>query len=454
MNILLVEDSRSAAQALSQKLLELGHDVVVATDGLSGIEKFHEDRPDIVIMDIVMPKMSGFEAASRLRAMEASERGAWTPIIFLTSAVSDENLLIAIEAGGDDFLPKTASDAVLFAKMKAMSRIADLRRSLASANEMLHRRANEMRAGYNLLMKFADQVPGIIFQVTMPPEGKLALRYISNEVRSMLELDPEQILADTDIFWSRVHPDDMPILKKEIETSYRHLTPYRVEYRVLLPDRGERWHGTAANPERTDDGCVHWYGHTSDITEKIEYARTLEKAAFIDPLTGLPNRRCLLDRLKGDVALCRRGHHSLAVAFIDLDGFKPVNDRFGHDSGDAVLKAVAARAREALRESDYLARIGGDEFIAVLIDPEPTAGLYPVFSRLLEAVNEPVAFGDHTLQVSASIGVALCPRGGEVPDTDFLIGEADQAMYAAKKLGKNRYFISGQSNRLSVHGGD
>jgi len=142
MKILLAEDSRSLAAALDARLSTLGHDVVVARDGVEAVDRYCQHGPDLILMDIEMPNMNGFEAASRIRAIEAAQKWAWTPIIFLTAYDSLSNLVQAIEAGGDDYLTKMAPEGVLEAKMRAMERIARMRRGLIEANRKLEQMAN------------------------------------------------------------------------------------------------------------------------------------------------------------------------------------------------------------------------------------------------------------------------------------------------------------------------
>jgi diguanylate cyclase (GGDEF)-like protein len=142
MKILLVEDVRSIATLLSSRLRSYGHDVRVAENGKVAIATFRDLAPDLVLMDIEMPLMNGFEAATHIRAIEAAQQWAWTPIMFLTASDTPENLVTAIEAGGDDFLVKTVPEVVLQAKMKAMARIAALRQRLAFANAGLHEQAS------------------------------------------------------------------------------------------------------------------------------------------------------------------------------------------------------------------------------------------------------------------------------------------------------------------------
>lgn len=142
MRILLVDDSRAVASVIGARLTTIGHEVIVAENGEVAVARFRDARPDLLLMDIEMPVMNGFEAAERIRALEANEDCAWTPIIFLTASDTPENLVTAIEAGGDDFIAKSVPEAVLEAKMKAMARIASLRAELSRANRKLASLAN------------------------------------------------------------------------------------------------------------------------------------------------------------------------------------------------------------------------------------------------------------------------------------------------------------------------
>ncbi|GAB4399452.1 MAG: diguanylate cyclase [Rhodoferax sp.] len=143
MKILLVDDARSAVLVMTNRLQNYGHTVEHAANGQEALEKFAASAPDLVLMDVEMPVMNGFEATGRIRALEATRQWAWTPIIFLTSSDTVENLVTAIEAGGDDFMSKFAPEPVLNAKMKAMARIAQLRQSLSAANRKLQEQANQ-----------------------------------------------------------------------------------------------------------------------------------------------------------------------------------------------------------------------------------------------------------------------------------------------------------------------
>jgi diguanylate cyclase (GGDEF)-like protein/PAS domain S-box-containing protein len=196
----------------------------------------------------------------------------------------------------------------------------------------------------------------------------------------------------------------------------------------------------------------HYVALFSDITAIKAHQSQLEHIAHFDALTNLPNRVLLADRLQQAMAQAQRRQQLVAVVFLDLDGFKDVNDLHGHESGDQVLITLAQRMKEALREGDTLARIGGDEFVAVLIDLEDPSASVPLLNRLLMAAALPVPVGDLTLQVSASLGVTFYPQAQDV-EADQLLRQADQAMYQAKLAGKNRYWVfdAAQDDSLRSH---
>jgi len=177
----------------------------------------------------------------------------------------------------------------------------------------------------------------------------------------------------------------------------------------------------------------------SDITLMKQHQQQLENIAHYDTLTSLPNRVLLADRLHQAMGQSERRGQSLAVVYLDLDGFKTVNDTYGHEVGDELLIMLSQTMGEALRKGDTLARIGGDEFVAVLVDLETMQECEPVLERLRLAAASPVIVEGVTLQISASIGVTLYPQ--DSADADQLMRHADQAMYVAKQMGKNRYHL-------------
>jgi len=179
-------------------------------------------------------------------------------------------------------------------------------------------------------------------------------------------------------------------------------------------------------------------------SEHLEQEKQLENIAHFDVLTGVPNRMLLADRLAQALARTKREQGLMAVCYLDLDGFKSVNDNFGHEAGDQVLVEVTRRIKETIREDDTVARLGGDEFVLLLVGLQAPEECVSSLHRLLLAINQPIQLRGKSLRISASIGVSLYPEDEQ--DADTLLHHADQAMYIAKQSGKNRYHLFDAKN--------
>ena len=179
---------------------------------------------------------------------------------------------------------------------------------------------------------------------------------------------------------------------------------------------------------------------TKDVTDIKKHEKQLEYIAHYDPLTGLPNRILKTDRLRQAMLQVDRKNSHIAILYLDLDGFKEVNDTYGHNVGDQLLVHISSQMKKMLREGDTLSRLGGDEFVAIITELDDISLALPLVKRLLEAASRAVVIEEHLIKVSASIGVTFFPQNDEV-DGDQLIRQADQAMYEAKQFGKNRYHI-------------
>ncbi len=174
--------------------------------------------------------------------------------------------------------------------------------------------------------------------------------------------------------------------------------------------------------------------------ELEQYSLAQESLALHDALTGLPNRRLLSDRLSLSIAHARRNKSAMAVMYLDLDGFKQINDTLGHDAGDTLLRAVATRLVAAVRQEDTVARLGGDEFVIVLCDLDHPDSVAKLVSKVIQAVSQPYSIEDRTVCMTASVGVGIYPTHGE--DVETLMKGADKALYEAKRTGKNDYRIA------------
>ena len=213
---------------------------------------------------------------------------------------------------------------------------------------------------------------------------------------------------------------------------------------------------TTISVVRDEEGeILRYVALFSDITPLIEHQNKLKQIAHYDVLTGLPNRILLADHLKQGMIQAKRHHTLLAAVFIDLDGFKEINDQYGHDVGDDLLILLADKMKNTMREGDTIARLGGDEFVAILLDLDDAASSNRVLNRLLEATSQPFMVNGMRLELTASIGVSFYPQMQDI-DADQLIRQADQAMYQSKLTGKNRFhvFDAELENIQRLHNGE
>ena len=239
-------------------------------------------------------------------------------------------------------------------------------------------------------------------------------------------------------------PDTSRELVREVREAIAAGRDHVSVLRNYRKDGSGWWNELRLSPVRNELGAVtHYFGFQNDVTARVEAQERLAHLAYHDPLTGLPNRAQLMAGLQRELARARRHGSRLAVLFIDLDGFKNVNDRLGHAAGDLVLTAAAARLRGVLRDADLLGRHSGDEFVAVVTDvPADTADriAHRVTDAVLDSFHSPLDTSDQPVRLGASIGVALFPEHGQ--DAHELLLAADRAMYAAKDAGRGRAILA------------
>jgi diguanylate cyclase (GGDEF)-like protein/PAS domain S-box-containing protein len=293
--------------------------------------------------------------------------------------------------------------------------------------------------------KIAAVVSGCLYQVRMRSDGAMSMPYVSSGITGLYEVAPEEAMRDPSVLRGLVHPDDRAGVIESFAHSARTMTPRQAEYRIRTASGAEKWVFGRAVPEREPDGSILWNGFLTDVTDRKRSEQRIHDLAFYDPLTRLPNRAMLLNRLRetllADSAATSRG----ALLFIDLDQFKVLNDTKGHHVGDLLLSEVAVRLRQAMRGDDMVARLGGDEFVVMLqglpLDLDATvAAAHTLASRILSATRLPFELDGYAFHTSASIGIALF-HGTQV-EVDDLLKRADLAMYEAKAAGRGslRFF--------------
>jgi diguanylate cyclase (GGDEF)-like protein/PAS domain S-box-containing protein len=413
---------------LKPVLCSSGWDVIVASDGRDVLDTFCTERVDLILTEIDMPVMSGPEVSGKIRVIEVMQELPWTPIVVLTAPDSLENPVNIIHAGADDLVSQTAPEGVLKAKILAMVRTATVRRQLETANGTLNNILNSVSDGIHVL-----DVHGVI----IAENAASTTMFGWEDSDSLVGRHGHQTIhhhhADNSIF----PVEECPIHATLSDGKYRHVqddvfwrrdnTCFPVEYKCA--------------PLR--DNAGNMYGVTvvfRDISERKKAEQHIIYLTQHCPLTDLPNRVLFGDRLKQAILNAKRSRTKFALLFVDIDGFKPVNDRYGHAVGDMLLQRIGKRMTQCLRELDTIARIGGDEFVAILPDVNEADDAVSIAERLRQSIEEPFAVGNAILVVSASIGVAVYPDDGL--DEQTLQVNADHAMYQAKGRGGNAVVLN------------
>jgi diguanylate cyclase (GGDEF)-like protein/PAS domain S-box-containing protein len=262
----------------------------------------------------------------------------------------------------------------------------------------------------------------------------------SDEFYSIYGLDRAKDHVRRETLWAFDHPDDLPAIRRVVAESMKDRGQYHLDHRIVRRDGTVRW--VHEQGEFTFDAygrAVAAVGAVLDITDRKEAEEQLVFLAHHDALTSLPNRVLLGRRLEDSIEHSLGQGRNTAVIFLDIDRFKNVNDTLGHRRGDMLLKAVAARLNDCLRPRDTIARTGGDEFVIVADDVASADDASGIARKIVDSFAEPFRIGDEDLNVTASIGVCVCPQDGLEADT--LIRNADTAMYRAKDAGRNRFEI-------------
>lgn len=325
---------------------------------------------------------------------------------------------------------------------------------LQEKEQQLHDAREAAESASRTIRKIASQVPGVVFQFRLRPDGSSCFPFASEAMREIFRIGPEEVREDASQVFARIHPDDYKDVLASIQESARALSLWHHETRVKFDDGTVRWLLGNAIPQREADGSVLWHGFVTDITARKEAEEQIKTLAFYDTLTQLPNRRMLNDRIRQAIAASKRNGCYCALMFMDLDNFKPLNDAQGHSAGDALLIEAARRICSCVREVDTVARFGGDEFVVLLSElgedkAESTAQTGIIAEKIRAALAEPYLLklqregkAETTIEhhCTASIGVVLFIK--DVAGTEDIIKSADLAMYQAKNDGRNliRFF--------------
>lgn len=440
LRLLYVEDDEGIRGQLLQFLRRRVQEVVTARNGEEGLRLFKEHRPDIVITDLVMPAMNGLEMAEAILAINPH-----TPIIATVALNETDYLLRAVDLGVAAYIIKP---------IKTESLVRELLKHTRSLGF-----AAAFRDSSQLLRLVLSGINEAVFIIDLETQR---LGYCNQAAENLFGYNQQEIVGQPA---NLLHVDQAQF-HSFFESAIRAgqaTGSYECQGRMLRKN-GEVFHSEHLVRPLTDA-----WGHASslvsivrDISLQKKAEDTLQKqqhqANFPphhDRLTGLVNRLLFMDRLQHALDKAKRLDSKLAVLLLDLDGFKPFNDRYGQELGDKLLQAVAARLSAVTRENDTLGRFGGDEFTVMLENVEEVADrpiIQIVAEKLIRTLAKPFPIDGQSVQITVSIGISLHP--GPLldlnVDAETMIHYADQAMYRAKQGGGNTYFYYEESgNGLS-----
>jgi diguanylate cyclase (GGDEF)-like protein len=426
--VLLVDDDAMVRTLVRAALVKRGLEVVEAGSGSEGLAAFQVRKPDIILLDAVMPGMDGFTACRELRALPEGEH---VPLVILTGLDDDESVALAYESGATDFFVKSPQMTLLAERIRYLLRTARMRAELVQSRAKLAKAQRIARLG------------------SWEWEPARRIVFASEECCRLLGLavTGEGIAEET--FIPVFYPNGPEAFRFEVLAGIKSGRSHRLQGEVLGGE-GARYIEVEVEADRDErQHIVRVSGTVQDVTERRRAEEEMRRLANYDGLTGLANRNLFRGRFEEALEEAYRKTENLAVLFIDLDRFKVVNDTLGHAAGDALLREVAVRLNGAVRSRDTIgrsgrerhssavARLGGDEFVILLRNLSDKADAARVAERVLDALRKPVMVDDNECWVGASIGIAAFPEDGA--SAEELLAHADAAMYAAKAAGRDGY---------------
>ena len=418
VRILVVDDDFAARLLMQAALEKSGFEICLAVDGEDALRQFHVQPCDMVMLDVEMPGLNGYEVCARLR----NEVGDELPIVMVTGMDDLESVEQAFEAGATDFLAKPINWGLIGHRVKYLLRAYTVLQDLHTANA---RNSAILNAVPDTLLRLdadgqvVDARSGGREQERPP---------LPRSGHPLAESFPADIAAQIMAAAARARATGVA---------------ENLDIKFAAHGGGERYYEVRlARINAQETLCL-----MHDITERKEAEKSVYRLAYFDTLTGLPNRLYFFERLQREVQRARRHNSKLAVLFMDLDGFRNVNDTLGHGVGDLLLQYVAERLRQGVRPADLvaridatevetdLARLGGDEFTVLIPQLRHGETALAVARRIHDMMRRPFALAGREVVLTTSVGIAVYPGDGE--DAATLLKHADTAMYHAKDVGRD-----------------
>lgn len=431
--ILIIDDNINLLHSTQLLVEAKGYKCIIADGGEAGLNVLNSSPVDILLLDLSMPEIDGYSVLKHIQ-----DKRIDTDVIIVSGETSFDNATRVFRNGALDFLRKPYNSNELLSVIDNVAYKRNLNKNLRLTQNQLE----ESERRYRFIVSYS---PDIIYMI----DHRGFFTFINSRVTDLLGYTPEELIGEH--FSALVHEDDIAIAEhvfNERRTGER--SSQNVEFRLKSndPDVFSKPFESSSIVielcsmgvyESRNDGTPYLgtYGVARDISDRKKDQEMIHFQAYHDLLTSLPNRELFLDRLKLSISQADRKHKKSAVLFLDMDGFKFINDSLGHVVGDNLLQRVAHRLQETLRDTDTVSRIGGDEFNILIpeLKNRDEAGL--VAKKILDAFSLPIILDNHEITISFSIGISVFPD--DASSTEELIKNSDMAMYHIKGRGKNGY---------------
>ncbi|MGB7990385.1 MAG: EAL domain-containing protein [Candidatus Methylophosphatis roskildensis] len=425
--ILVVDDDADARLVMRAALRKAGYDVREAEGGQDALRKFRAEPCDMVMLDVDMPDLGGHEVCAALRVAA----GSLLPIVMVTGMDDLQSVEAAYDSGATDFIAKPVNWALIGHRVRYLFRS--------------HQAMQDLRVAESRNAAVLNAIPDLLFELDI--DG----RYVDYRAphTDLLAAPPEAFLDKT--VDEILPPAAAQVCMAALRTAFDRGSASGAQIELPLA-AGSAWFELSVSRKAVAAGeKPRFIVLSREITERKDAEARIARLAYFDSLTGLPNRQSFLDRVNREIVRAGDADERLAVLFIDLDGFKGINDTMGHAAGDLLLQCAATRIRDGLRPSDVLsrpmgldhrgsdefelARLGGDEFTVLILGIEHPEDAALVAQRIGAMMRRPFALEGREVTVTTSVGIAIYPDDGD--DGAMLLKHADTAMYHAKQTGRD-----------------
>ena len=448
-SILVVDDDPLMRNSVRDLLESYDMHCTLAEDGQKALELLNTRHFDLVLLDIQMPKKNGLQVIREIHSHYPD-----IDSIILSGDASFENSREAFRMGANDFLNKPYNPSEL---INLIHEIAEKRHLKSDKTNVSLDTSDQSGVDKTLMeleslihnedLAFANEIinssPAIAF--LWKNTYNWPVQFVSENVFNLLGYTANEFITNKIHYTDLIHPEDLDQVLNEIATDSTTTKFKHEPYRLITKSGTTKWVDDSSSIVRDEQGKIsHYQGIIIDVTERelakkkmFKKQKSLQYTAHHDALTGLPNRVLLLDRLQQAIKKSRREKKYLAVLYLDLNKFKPINDTLGHAAGDEVLTVVAKRLSKNVRSMDTVARIGGDELIDLMESVSGVHDVDQIARKLNQALTKAIHLENHKLNISCSMGISLFPDDGDSPEE--LIKNADSAMYQSKLDKKNKF---------------